>query len=62
MNPVTGVGAPAYTSGVQEWKGTALNLKSRPTPSKAMPASSRPWPCVPLRIASSIADKVKEPE
>ena len=31
MNPVTGVGAPAYTSGVHEWNGTALNLNSSPT-------------------------------
>ncbi len=40
MKPVTGVGAPWYTSGVQEWNGTALTLNSRPTASRPIPASS----------------------
>src|SRR5882724_4012379 len=42
MKPVTGVGAPWYTSGVQAWNGTALTLNSRPTASMPMPSSSRP--------------------
>src|SRR5437016_13584519 len=27
MNPVTGVGAPSYTSGVQTWNGATATLK-----------------------------------
>ena len=42
MNPVTGDGAPWYTSGVHMWKGTAATLKEKPTSIRASPASSRP--------------------
>ena len=42
MNPVTGEGAPWYTSGVHMWKGTAATLKAKPTIISARPASSRP--------------------
>src|SRR5690349_3438741 len=30
-NPATGVGAPWYTSGAQNWNGTMVTLKPRPT-------------------------------
>ncbi len=40
MNPVTGVGAPSYTSGVHMWNGTAATLKPKPISSRAMPPSS----------------------
>src|SRR5580704_11881871 len=39
MNPVAGVGAPWYTSGVQVWNGTAATLKPSPTMTSTMPAS-----------------------
>ena len=42
MNPVMGVGAPWYTSGVHVWKGTAATLNPRPTRSNAKPATSVP--------------------
>ncbi len=38
MNPVTGVGAPSYTSGDQRWKGTAATLKAKPISNSAPPA------------------------
>src|SRR5688500_3653206 len=44
MNPVTGVGEPWYTSGVQVWNGTAATLKPNPTPSNAIPASITLFP------------------
>src|SRR5581483_6216602 len=40
MNPVAGVGAPWYTSGVHHWNGTAATLNPRPTMRKAVPARS----------------------
>ena len=43
MKAVTGVGAPWYTSGLQEWKGTAAILNSKPTTIKITPTgTSRP--------------------
>ncbi len=42
MNPVTGDGAPWYTSGVHMWNGTAATLKAKPTIRSARPASRRP--------------------
>ena len=42
MNPVTGEGAPWYTSGVHMWKGTAATLKAKPTSMRAKPASNSP--------------------
>ena len=42
MKPVTGEGAPWYTSGVHMWNGTAATLKAKPTIIRARPASSRP--------------------
>src|SRR5918912_10353 len=39
MKPVTGVGAPWYTSGVQVWNGAAPTLNSSPTASRATPSS-----------------------
>ena len=42
MNPVTGEGAPWYTSGVHMWNGTAAILNPKPTNSSARPASSSP--------------------
>ena len=57
MKAVTAVGAPAYTSGVQEWNGTAPNLNSNPTPTSAIPASSNRESPVPARSAVSMAEK-----
>ena len=37
MNAVIDVGAPWYTSGIQEWNGTAPILNNRPTASSATP-------------------------
>src|SRR5580658_4200517 len=42
MNPVTGVGAPWYTSGVHMWNGTAATLKANPTSIRVTPAKSSP--------------------
>jgi hypothetical protein len=42
MKPVTGVGAPWYTSGVQEWKGAAPTLNSSPISTMATPSRSSP--------------------
>ncbi len=40
MNPVTGVGAPWYTSGVHMWNGTTAVLKPNPTSNSATEAST----------------------
>jgi len=37
MKPVTGVGAPWYTSGVHMWNGTAATLNPKPTRISAAP-------------------------
>src|SRR5580698_3245071 len=42
MKPVTGDGAPWYTSGVHMWNGTAATLKAKPTSTRARPARSSP--------------------
>ena len=42
MKPVTGEGAPWYTSGVHMWNGTAATLNAKPTSISDSPASSRP--------------------
>ena len=42
MNPVTGDGAPWYTSGVHMWNGTAPTLNANPTSINASPPSSSP--------------------
>ncbi len=42
MNPVTGDGAPWYTSGVHMWNGTAATLKAKPTMTSDNPARSNP--------------------
>ena len=61
MKPVTGVGAPWYTSGVQEWNGAAPTLNSSPTAIKPTPASSRPsWPTLVPR-ATSMSESCTEP-
>ena len=39
MNPVTDVGAPWYTSGVQEWNGTTAILNANPTARSAAAAN-----------------------
>src|SRR6185503_11715489 len=39
MNPVTGVGEPWYTSGVQKWNGAAATLKANPNSKSARPAT-----------------------
>ena len=39
MKAVTEVGAPSYTSGVQEWNGTMAALNPRPTIKSAKPAT-----------------------
>src|SRR5687767_5977222 len=44
MNPVTGVGAPWYTSGVHMWNGTAATLNENPTARRAADASGRARP------------------
>ena len=36
MKPVTGDGAPWYTSGTHMWNGTAETLKTKPTRISAM--------------------------
>ena len=41
MNPVIGVGAPWYTSGVHTWNGTAATLNSSPIETIDKPTSSR---------------------
>src|SRR5580700_3409127 len=43
MKPVTGEGAPWYTSGVHMWNGTAATLKANPTSNRASPARSSPF-------------------
>ena len=43
MNPVTGEGAPWYTSGVHMWNGTAAILKANPTSMRESPASRSPF-------------------
>jgi hypothetical protein len=40
MKAVTGSGAPSYTSGVQMWNGTRLNLKQSPIRNMPQPISS----------------------
>src|SRR5438067_804857 len=41
MKPVTGAGAPSYTSGTHMWNGTAATLKANPEASSAAEAKSR---------------------
>src|SRR4051812_36913953 len=41
MKPVTGVGAPSYTSGVQMWKGATATLKHKAINIKAAESSTR---------------------
>src|SRR5262245_20914608 len=41
MNPVTGVGAPSYTSGVQMWNGAAATLKQSAMSINAAESSTR---------------------
>src|SRR5271165_7595187 len=58
ISAVTGVGAPAYTSGVHWWKGATDDLKQRPATHSAIPVSvsgsvARP----PLESACAIALK-----
>ena len=62
MNPVMGVGAPWYTSGVHAWNGTAPTLNSRPTSSSTEPTRSRPSSEDGLRTASAISEYRSEPE
>src|SRR3990172_4858061 len=38
--PVTGVGAPSYTSGPHMWKGAAVILKASPPSTNTMPTTS----------------------
>src|SRR2546421_4045609 len=38
MNPVTGAGAPSYTSGTHMWNGTAATLKAKPAARRAAAA------------------------
>src|SRR5262245_37109585 len=40
MNPVTGVGAPSYTSGAHMWNGTAATLNPNPTTTNTNPTAS----------------------
>src|SRR5580658_10450118 len=44
-NAATGAGAPWYTSGAQDWKGTAETLNAKPTKisAAATPASATGW-------------------
>jgi len=42
MNAVTGVGAPSYTSGAHQWKGTAAILKPKPTATRTRATITRP--------------------
>ena len=62
MKAVTGVGAPTYTSGVQEWNGTAPSLKSTPTVTVTSPSTSSDCPCVAVGMAAAIAENENEPE
>ena len=58
MNPVTGVGAPSYTSGVHMWNGAAEVLKPKPTSSIASPptSSASPLRCC-VAVAAAICSK-----
>ena len=40
-NSVTAVGEPSYTSGNQEWNGTAPSLNAMPTTTKTSPEQER---------------------
>ena len=62
MKPVTGEGAPVYTSGVHEWNGTAPSLNNSPTASSTMPASSSVVLPVPAVMASAISYRWNPPE
>ena len=64
MKPLTGVGAPSYTSGVQKWNGTAATLKARPTSNIATPANaSASWRGLAIRLLklSTISDMLVLP-
>src|SRR6266702_4637214 len=45
IKPVTGAGAPSYTSGVHAWNGIAETLKAIPTVSRLIAGSSNGEPC-----------------
>ena len=58
MYPVTGVGAPSYTSGAHMWNGTAATLNPKPTSSNPSPISSIVLCCRP-RVATCTPIKVR---
>ena len=55
-----GVGAPWYTSGVQEWNGTAPILNNKPTETKTIPISKKMLLALPA--AAPIPDSEIVPE
>src|SRR6267378_5615850 len=63
MKPVTGAGAPSYTSGTHMWNGTAATLNANPDASSATAAYSNPdapeGP--PLRSAAATSASLVEP-
>src|SRR5207237_1301420 len=54
MNPVTGAGAPSYTSGTHMWNGTAATLNANPEASRATEAY-RSVACPGLAAPRSVA-------
>src|SRR5438874_13526461 len=63
MKPVTGAGAPSYTSGTHMWNGTAATLNANPDASSATAAYSNAdapeGP--PLRSAAATSASLVEP-
>src|SRR5437764_13601100 len=62
MKAVTGVGAPWYTSGVQEWNGIADTLNSRPTATIVTPTSSSGSALVRFAMLWAMSLRYSEPE
>jgi hypothetical protein len=59
MNPVTGVGAPWYASGVHMWNGAADDLNASPTMTMASPTTSiASWRCPYAAILSKLSAPV----
>ena len=62
MNPVTGVGAPAYASGVQEWKGNCAELEQQADPNQGHSGKEQALTLRAITQRSVDRDKVNEPE
>src|SRR3954465_11066261 len=61
MNAVIGVGAPWYTSGIQEWNGTAPTLNSTPTSSSPVPIRASDVLPEPAATASAMPPRSSVP-